>query len=76
MTLQEHVQLDQLLLAETNIKTYARRLMQTDQGELCLVFDGIDYAFTLSGNDVTTEKLYAIVPGLLDSVYAMRNTLI
>jgi hypothetical protein len=61
--------LDDLILAETNVKTVERPIMDTERGKLTLVYDG-EYRFMLDEEDVTTPRLLAeVAPGILEKSF-------
>lgn len=63
--LEHYLQLDNIILTETNIKVLIRHLIKTEQGDVQLHCDGTRYFFMLNGKDVTTPKLLETVPGIL-----------
>jgi hypothetical protein len=68
MTLENHKELDRLLMDELNVKSISRPLGVTETGKLFLEFDGTDYRFMSEGKDVTTSGLLEILPRLLSNV--------
>jgi len=68
MSLLKYKQLDQLVLDEVNVKELHHRIMDTDKGEMLLVFDG-EYRYTLGGKEVSTPRLTSLMPKLLKEIY-------
>ncbi len=71
--LQKYAQLDDMVLAEVNIKKIERRVAQTEKGELCLIYDGEQYFFELAGDGVEmTEGLEEIATEVLKGQYKQQ----
>ena len=62
-------QLDDLILAEVNVKVLSRYLCMTEKGNLYLNWDGVSYKFDLGGKDVTTPRLLEETPAIIEGFY-------
>jgi len=56
MTTEDKKQLDNLILAESNVKLLVRHIAKTEKGDLAIVFDSNEYYLTLDSVKIDAPR--------------------